>query len=253
MNDVSADVLQAYEVRDNLLGDGVECNIAAALKLAEVCSHPEAKWIHGVFANSKVSTKEEARTVLLRHSADPRALAFSVLLKEDWTLDDGMRKAAEQGNAFAQAVVAMFSEGEERIENARKSAAQNERNGLFIFGIVCKNELQDKDRSIENLRAAARLKHGLAAMMLVDMFELTSPERWFWLGQLAKKEQSSFLLRDLKALMEEKQEPSKEVWESVGRALSDGHVSTEKLEIFGRKVEKDLLFFAHKAVEDLKN
>jgi hypothetical protein len=75
----SPELLAWYEVRDTLLGENyLEQDIKEALHLAAVCQHPNAVWLTKLFAGHDVTTRKEARQVLLGCEDDPRAICLPV-------------------------------------------------------------------------------------------------------------------------------------------------------------------------------
>jgi hypothetical protein len=121
-----------YKVRDTLLGRNcVEQDIRKALELASVCEHPNARWLTKLFGGLDTDTPEEARQVFLGCENDPRAVCFVGVLVGDF---GEIRRAAEVGDAFAQAWMTVRTYGEERFQWAEKSAAQGEREGFHQLG-----------------------------------------------------------------------------------------------------------------------
>jgi hypothetical protein len=114
-----------------------------ALELASACEHPNAVWLTKLFAAPVVVTEEEARRVFLGCENDPRALGFAGFLSglHRASSVDEMRRAAELGDAFAQAWVAWPTIGEERFRWAEKSAAQGERDGFYKLGLRMRMEM----------------------------------------------------------------------------------------------------------------
>jgi hypothetical protein len=126
-------LLAWYKIRDTLLGQNcVEQDINKALELASVCKHPYAVWITNLFTACDVNSTEEARQVFLGFESDPRALCFACLLVS--VDDDEIRRAADLGDALAEAWMAGRTGGQERFRWMKKSAAQAEREGFFHLG-----------------------------------------------------------------------------------------------------------------------
>jgi hypothetical protein len=82
--------------------NNVKQDIKKALELASACEHPTAIWLTKLFAGRNMASREEAR-VFLSCENDPRALCFAGVLGGR---ADEVRRAAELGDAFAQASMA---------------------------------------------------------------------------------------------------------------------------------------------------
>jgi hypothetical protein len=98
--------------------------IHEAVELVSVCEHPNAVWLTKLFDGRDIDSCEEARQVFLGCGNDPRALSFAGCL--GGRVDEVCR-AAELGDAFAQACTAWQTFDEERFRWAEQSAAQGER------------------------------------------------------------------------------------------------------------------------------
>jgi TPR repeat protein len=130
--------------------NGVEQNIKKALELASVCEHPSAVWLTKLFGGRDVDSPEKAREVLLGCENDSRALCFAGWLGWD---EDEIRRAADLGDAFAQAWMAWQTDGEVGFRWAEQSAAQGERDGFFWFGHCYRDGTgceKDEKRAKEN-------------------------------------------------------------------------------------------------------
>jgi hypothetical protein len=114
--------LDGHKIRDTLLGQNCfEQDIKKALKLASVCDHPNAVWLTKLFDGRDFVSRAEARQVFLGCENDPRALCFAGFIIRD---DDEIHRAADLGDAFAQAVIAKENVGgNESFCWAKKSAA----------------------------------------------------------------------------------------------------------------------------------
>jgi hypothetical protein len=97
--------LQQYKIRDNLFGENrFDQDIKKALELASVCEHPNAVWLTKMFSGHDVASLAEARQVFLGCGNDPRAICFAGVLGGG--IVDEIRRAADLGDAFAQAWMA---------------------------------------------------------------------------------------------------------------------------------------------------
>jgi TPR repeat protein len=184
---------QWLEIRDIFCGHNrVKQDITRALELAAACDYKEAQWLTRVFAGKTVSTREARDIFFALGEYDARGLCFAALLDDDDTQKWHvvlMSRSAELGCAFAQALMADETDGEEGFRLATFAAAQRERDGFYLlgsffkFGRGCEN---NKDRARENYLIAAEL--GLVAAMTEAglCFDESSPQRWFWLGRVAK-------------------------------------------------------------------
>jgi hypothetical protein len=117
-------LLAWYKIRDMLFGENsAGRNINKALNLASVCEDPNAIWLTKLFAGRDVASREEARQVFLGCENDPRALSLAGFLGRD---EEEIRRAADLGDAFAQAWMARRTVGEESFRWAEKSTAGGE-------------------------------------------------------------------------------------------------------------------------------
>jgi TPR repeat protein len=160
-----------------------EQDVKEALELASVCDHPNAVWLTKLFGEHDVHptavwlAPEEAREVFLACENDPRALCFAAFLGD---LDDEIRRAAELGDAFAQAVM-WRAGGKESFLWAEKSAAQGEGDGFCRVGYCYQHDVgceEDLRKAKENFLVAAELMGWflwasyLAKTILNDLFGL---------------------------------------------------------------------------------
>jgi hypothetical protein len=231
-------LLAWYKIRDTLFGaNNVKQDIKKALELASVCEHPNAVWLTKLFAGREVASREEARQVFLCRENDPRALCFAGVLVIDF---DKLRRAADLGDAFAQAEIAVHTGDEESFRWAEKSAAQGERNGFFQHGYCYRDGIgckQDPERANGNFLVAAELGHVAAMVRVGEFFDKDDPQRFLWFGRVAATGGSyDFLyeMRDhIRNFISGTGQPN--VVFVIGRALK-GQIDTEKRTIFGRTV-----------------
>jgi hypothetical protein len=232
--------LEWYKIRDMFFGRN--CCVrqhVKALELAAVCKHLDAVWLTKSFAGLDVCTAEEARQVLLDCENDPRALCFAAFLH--WGKIDEMHRAADLGNAFAQAEMAGKSNGEERFRWAEKSAAQGERDGFYWLGRSFRNGdgcREDMERAKENYLIAAELGCVDAMYLYALRLAKTEPLRYLWLGKAADHGIPSVFLQEMKDQITINSSSSNVVF-AIGRALK-GQINIEKQEIFGSNRDFEL-------------
>jgi TPR repeat protein len=148
-NDIPlATLLEWYKIRDTFFGGNfVIQNIPLSVALAASCQHPDARWLTEACAGKDVTTREDGRRIfsaLGQH--DARALCFAWMLGDRRDLTS-LRRSVELGFAFAQALMAGQTQGEDKFKFAQLSAAQGERDGLlwlgwcFRDGLGCEKDL----------------------------------------------------------------------------------------------------------------
>jgi hypothetical protein len=147
-----------YKIRDTLLGQNrTGRDIKKALDLASVSEHTNAVWLTKLFAGLDVASREEAREVFLGCGNDPEDVAG--VLGDSV---DEIRRAADLGDAFAQAWMAWQTDGEESFRWAGKSAVQGERDGFFFLGHYYRGRIgceKDLEKAKENFLVASELGH----------------------------------------------------------------------------------------------
>ncbi len=177
-----------YKVRDTLLGQNcVKQDIKKALELACVCEHPNAVWLTKLFGGRDVASREEVGRVFRACENDPNALCFAAMLEWD---ENEIHQAADLGDAFAQARMAMRTGGEEWFRSAEKSAAQGERDGFLHLGHCYRNGIgceKDVERAKENFLVAAELGYVDSMAWLGELLDKDDPRRFVWLGQAAAR------------------------------------------------------------------
>jgi TPR repeat protein len=97
-------------------------------------------------------------------------------------------RAAELGDAFAQAEMAWKNVHGEGFRWAEKSAGQGERDGFFMLGVCCRGGLgceQDVKRAKESFLVSAELGHVCAMVRLGELLEKDDPQRLMWFGRAA--------------------------------------------------------------------
>ncbi len=226
---------QWYEIRDLLLGHNyLKQDVKRAIKLATVCKHPDAYWLTVSCARKNVKTSKEVRDVFLSLREDPRALCFSGLLGDNDAL---LRCAAETGYAFAQAMMAEWSEGKERFDWAQRAALQGERDGFHRLGFCYEHGdgcEKDVSKAKEKFSCAAALDHVYSMTNLGQLMDTLDPKRWMWWGRAAARGApnrfvNSFIL--VVKLVKNDDSVAPNVF-AIGRALK-GHVNAIERQIFG--------------------
>ena len=179
------------DVRDTLLGENrTHQDLTAALTLARDCKHPDAVWLTSIFEGKEVSTKEDARKVLLLHQNDGRSLCVAWHLTDDREDDlTLLRRAAEMGNAFACSTLCgeVFGENvEESFRLAQLAASQHERDGFYWLGRCFRDGFgceKDSNFAKGNFLIAAELGYVLSAGTYGSLLGESDPVRWLWLGR----------------------------------------------------------------------
>jgi hypothetical protein len=125
------------------------------------------------------------RQVFLGCKNDSRALCLAARVGGVISNVDEIRRAADLGDAFAQARMAWLSEVEDQEECfqwAGKSAAQGERDGFFEFGGCHEHGVGcEKDAK----RAAAELGDVHAMIYAGELFHKHDLQRFIWRGRAA--------------------------------------------------------------------
>ena len=105
------------------------------------------------------SSKKAKNVFLAQGNDDARALCFSALLS--WPPDQPrLRRSAEMGFAFAQALVFWQTTGKEKFSLSLRASLQGERDGFFSLGWCYEHGLgceQDLSKAKENYLLAAKL------------------------------------------------------------------------------------------------
>jgi hypothetical protein len=245
-----------YEIRDTLLGQNcVKPDINKALELASVCEHPNAVWLTKLFGGRVVGAPKEAKEVFLEKKEDKRALCFAALC-DDFVVDEAMiRRAAELGDAFAQAWMAggpLVGEVD-GCRWAEKSAAQGERDGFFQLALCFSEGIgcdEDLEKAKENYLLAAEVGH-VDAMGYYATFRTSEPEQFVWLARMtAVGVAQDFLdaMKDHFRFLGIREYPR--VLFAMGRAL-DGHINIEMQTVFGVPA-RSLFGYANHALQFYK-
>jgi hypothetical protein len=228
-------LLAWYKIRDTFFGEnGLGQDIKKAFELASVCEHPNAVWLANLFGGRDINKKEEARQVFLENGNEPRALCFAGVVVSDF---DEIRRAADLGDAFAQAWMSWRTGREECFQWAGKSAAQGERDGFHYLGYCFRDGVgcqKDAERAKENFLLAAQLCDVYSMLCVGKLFDNTDPQRFVWLGRAAASGDSLSFLEEMSDQIRkiDSGTGNAKVVFAIGRALK-GHMNNEKKTIFG--------------------
>jgi TPR repeat protein len=238
-------LLEWYKIRDTFFGaDYASRNIPLALELASSCQHPDALWLTAVCAGTDVKTFADAKRVFsARGQNDARALCFWWRCStEDEAL---LRRSADLGFAFAQALLAERTDREEKLKFALSAAAQGERDGFaqlgccFRDGVGCE---QNWEKAKELFVLASSLGSLFSKSCLGWLHGAADPSRWFWWGLASALGNNwSFLYNFAKQVeLFNSGQGSRPVMFAIGRALR-GHVNEEVKTIFNSQNNFDSL------------
>jgi hypothetical protein len=180
------------------------------------------------------------RQVFLGCENNPRALCFAGLLGVSFS---EILRAADLGDAFAQAWMAVQAADEQRFEWDEKSGVLGERDGFcylgncYQFGKWCEKDLE---RARENYLVAAQLQHVHAMVCLSDLLDKDDPQRSVWLGRAAVNGDSYSFLNEMSVQVRNISYGTgcASVVFVIGRALK-GHINNEKGAIFGNRSRFD--------------
>jgi TPR repeat protein len=245
-----ATLLEWYKIRDTFFGNNyVSQNIPSAIELAASCQHPDARWLTEACAGKGVTTKEDAERVFSALGQnDARALCFVWLCGgSDLT---PLRRSAELGFAFAQALMADRTRGDEKFKFAQLAAAQGERDGLFWLGsCFCHGEgcEEDLDMAKENFLLASELGDVWGMVELGDLLDESDPQQWRWWGRAAALGSSSSFLSYFAKQVElfNSGSGSAAVMFAIGQALQ-GQLNEEAKTIFRNSFNFDSLIIPAK-------
>jgi TPR repeat protein len=161
---------------------------------------------------------------------------------------DEIRRAADLGDAFAQAWMAWETVGEESFRWAKKSVAQGERDGFFWLGRCYRDGMgceQDFERAKKNFLVASELGDIIAMVRVCDLFDKDNPERFVWLGRAAANKVFYSFLTEMVDQLDNFNHGighSKVVF-AIGRALK-GHINNEN-----RTILNDYIRHLHRSCE----
>jgi TPR repeat protein len=231
-----ATILEWYKIRDTFFGHNfVSQNIPLAIELAASCQHPDARWLSKTCCGKDVTAKEDVKRVFSALGQnDARALCFTWLCGGSDL--SPIRRSAELGFAFAQALLAGSSRSEEKFKFAQLAAGQCERNGLYWLGDCfrhgqgCEKNL---DKAKQSFLIASELGHVLAIRCLGDFSDESDPQRWRWWSQAAALGDCWRFLPNFAKQVDlfNSGSGSAAVMFAIGQALQ-GHVNEEARRIF---------------------
>jgi hypothetical protein len=232
-------LLEWYKIRDIFFGHNyVSQSISLALEMTASCEHPDARWLFETCAGKDVTTKEDAERVFSALQNDARALCFTWLISDQ---EDSvpLHRSAELGFAFAQASLALQTDGRDKFKFAELAAAQGERDGFYVLGFCFRDGEgceKDLDKAKENFLLASELGHVLAMLWLGDSLGVSDPQRWRWRGRAAALGNSCSFLYDFAKQVElfNSGSGSAAVMFVIGRALQ-GYVNEDARTIFNEK------------------
>jgi hypothetical protein len=238
-------LLAWYKIRDMLLGQNcVQRDIRKALDLASVCEHPNAVWLTTLFDGRAVTSRKEARRVFLGYENDARALCFASLLGTAEEYYDHIGRAAELGDACAQAVLGGQADEEECFRWAKQSAAQGERNGFYQLGHCYRDGIgcgKDTKRAKENFWDAIELGDVYAMAEYGSLLDKDDPQRFVWFGRAAAKRFPHSFLREMSDQIRNFNcgTGHARVVFVIGRALKGHVINNKKRTLFRRSYEFD--------------
>jgi hypothetical protein len=236
--------LEWYKIRDTFIGQNyVSWSIPLALEMASSCGHPDARWLTEACAGKDVTFEEDAKRVFSALGQnDARALCFLWLCQPFEQRDAVLiRRAAELGFAFAQALLSRVSRGDEKRRFAQLAAAQGERYGLYLLGCCFRDghggEL-DLDKAKENFLLASELGDVWAMIELGNLLDESNPQRWRWWGRAATHGASLNFLSNFAKQVElfNYGSGSAVVMFAIGQALQ-GHVNEDARTILNSRYE----------------
>jgi hypothetical protein len=244
---------QWYKIRDTLFGDNhITQNIPLALELACACSHPDARWLVSACAGKRVKSRKQAREVFFALGEnDARSLMFSWFLSPQVERRNmsKVRRAAELGYAFAQAMMAWDRKGkaEDRFKFAQLAVEQDERDGYHWLGQFYKvgeGCVQDVEKARTYFLLSS--ERGCVGSMgqVGNLLDHSDPQCWYWWGRAAALGSSAFFLNHFGEQVESFNagSGSASVMFAIGRAL-DGNVTP-----VGKLVAADRKIFDHNSL-----
>jgi TPR repeat protein len=244
-----ATLLEWYKIRDTFFAHNfVSRNIPLAVELASSCHHPDARWLTESCAGKDVTTKEDAKRVFSALGQnDARALCFAWLCShsEEQEVLVPLSRSTELGFAFAQALMAWETRGEEKFKFAQLAAGQGERDGFLWLGLCfgagegCEKDL---DKAKESFVHSIELEHVYAMVSLGQLLGASDPQRWRWWGCAAALGASSVFVCNfaLQVVLFNSGSGSAAVMFAIGEALQ-GRVNEEARTIFKSAYDFDSL------------
>jgi hypothetical protein len=176
-----------WDACDVLIGRWAAPDVARGLQMARESQRPDARWLVSLFpADGEVVTLHLFRSLLIACGDDPRA----VVLCQSATNDD-LRRAAEDGYAPAQALMAKCTDEKEGLAWCKKAAAQNDRDALFQVAccyLHARGCARDVPKAMELHREAAELGHVAAQLTLgLSAHEESDWRRYEWWARASSR------------------------------------------------------------------
>lgn len=235
--------MQWYDIRDYFLGDNMrKQDIKYALNLASTCEYPDARLLTEIFAGKDVTTKAEARAVLLERE-DALSLCFSASFGNLYyreSEEDGMRlrRSADLGYAFALTRRLRFVR---EVDDAKRNLLEQiidrdgERDAFFLLSQLRIGFMREpNNEELELCLVAAKLGKVDAQVSFGSYLSFSDPQRWHWWAAAARRGLSSKFLMTFADQVElcKKKLSLAPVLFAIGRALK-GHVDLDGRTIFG--------------------
>ncbi len=183
-----------YETRDHLLGqNGKSFNVEKALELARICNYPDATWLLDLFKDEPFPIGRYSFQDLLKSKfavgggvGDLAYIYHAGLCNpEGWLFyhTEVEDVVARTNHPYGQSLLARhYRNSPDQIRMARLAADQGEREGFYILGFALANPKEQ----ICNLEGALNLNHGLAALLLGRLHQLSSDKQFTFMERAAE-------------------------------------------------------------------
>jgi TPR repeat protein len=146
-----------YKIRGLLICNSDFEDLQKAIQLGSACKHHNAVWLTRLFAGREAKTMEEAKKVFL---------------------ECGESFAANLGDAYAQALMARQTFGDECFAWAKKSALQGERDGFYQLGNCFASGEGcsiDNQKAMEYIFVAAELESVVGMISYCELLSKADP------------------------------------------------------------------------------
>ncbi len=120
-----------YDVRDAFFAGE---DLSLVLEKARKCVHPDAVWLLETLKDRPL-VRDRFLFAHCQDQNDPRVLCFSAVCDGFWNIRK-WKQAADSGYPFAQAKLVQHVQPSEALSLAQKSAAANEREGLYALALL---------------------------------------------------------------------------------------------------------------------